>query len=51
MGILVVLGIIVSFLGLLVFGVHVLSNHDDMLLDVHPPDPDHRHWPDGGDDV
>ena len=50
MKILIILGIIFIGLILLVVGIAALTLHDDALMADHPPDPDHRQWPQDGDD-
>ena len=47
---LIVIGILAIFSVLLVFGCAALSVHDSDLIDMHPPDPEHRQWPQDGDD-
>lgn len=50
MGILKILGIIFIGIVMVIAGINVLNHHDNELLSAHPPDPDHRQWPQDGDD-
>ena len=47
---LIVLGCFAFFSVALILGCCVLTVHDSDLLDMHPPDPDHKQWPQDGDD-
>ena len=47
---LIVIGILAIFSVLLVLGCSALAMHDSDLIDMHPPDPDHKQWPQDGDE-
>lgn len=48
--ILIGVGVIGVFSVALILGCCALTVHDSDLLDMHPPDPDHKQWPQDGDD-
>ena len=48
--VLIVLGCFAFFSVALVLGCCALTVHDSDLLHQHPPDPDHKQWPQDGDD-
>ena len=48
---LIVLGILIFGAVAVVLGVSAVKIYDDAILrDQHPPDPDHKQWPQDGDD-
>ena len=48
--VLIVLGCFAFFSVALVLGCCALTVHDSDLLHQHPPDPDHKQWPQDGDE-
>ena len=48
--ILIVIGLLAVFCVLVILGGCVLQISDDDLLHQHPPDPDHKQWPQDGDE-
>ena len=47
---LIVLGCFAFFSVALILGCCAVTVHDSDLLHQHPPDPDHKQWPQDGDD-
>ena len=46
-----VVGILIFGAVMVGFGVSAVKIYDDAILrDQHPPDPDHRQWPQDGDE-
>ena len=48
--ILIGVGVLGVFSVMVVLGCCALNVHDSDLLHQHPPDPDHKQWPQDGDD-
>lgn len=47
----IILGILIFGAVMVVFGVSAVKIYDDAILrDQHPPDPDHKQWPQDGDE-